>query len=341
MKTSFTGKRDKRGDWRPDEVIQYAPVLAWPPRPMDVLRWLFGYPGFFLPWGIVYMAIPVVTWIWLTPALDTMRTFQPGWIAYIVIRNLIMVLVIVGAWHLRLYVQKAQGTDFKHTIKWPARDNPNFLFKDQVLENLFYTVASAVPIWSAYEVVTLWAYANNYLPYVSWAEHPIYCVVLMCLIPLIRDLHFYTIHRISHWGPLYKYVHSVHHNNVDVNPFSGLSMHPVEHLLYWSGVLIHWIVPSHPIHALFHMQHAAFTPAQSHSGFTTVVMHEGVEVKTHDFFHYLHHKYFECNYGGDGVFPLDRWFGTFNDGTDASTEAMNKRFLSRMQQKNEAGSAAP
>ena len=74
MKTSFAGKRDKRGDWRPDEVIQYAPVLAWPPRPMDVLRWLFGYPGFFLPWGIVYMAIPVVTWIWLTPAMDGLFT---------------------------------------------------------------------------------------------------------------------------------------------------------------------------------------------------------------------------------------------------------------------------
>jgi sterol desaturase/sphingolipid hydroxylase (fatty acid hydroxylase superfamily) len=29
--------------------------------------------------------------------------------------------------------------------------------------------------------------------------------------------------------------------------------------------------------------------------------------------HYLHHKYFEVNYG-DGLIPLDRWFGTWHDG---------------------------
>ena len=337
MKTSFSGKRDKRGDWTPDTVIQYAPVMAWPPRLWAVLKWLFGYPGFFLPWGIIYMAIPVVTWIWLTPTMDTMRTFQPGWIAFIVIRNLVMLLAIIGSWHLWLYVMRVQGTDFKYTSKWPARDSPNFMFRNQVLENLFYTVFSAVPIWSAYEVATMWAYANGYIPYVSWSTHPIYCTLLMCAIPLIRDLHFYAIHRISHWGPFYRWVHSVHHNNVDPNPLSGVSMHPVEHVLYWSGVLIHWVIPSHPIHALFHMQHAAFTPAQSHAAFATVVLHEGVEVKTGDFFHYLHHKYFECNYGADGVFPLDKWFGTFNDGTAASTEAMNQRFLTRMREKQDEG----
>ena len=31
------------------------------------------------------------------------------------------------------------------------------------------------------------------------------------------------------------------------------------------------------------------------------------------FFHYLHHRYFECNYGNSKL-PLDRWFGTFHDG---------------------------
>ena len=340
MKTSFSGKRDKRGDWDPGIVIQYAPVLAWPLKPLAILKWLFGYPGFFLPWGIIYMAVPAITWLWFTPALDSMRTFQPVWIAYIVLRNLILLLVVIGAWHAWLYVVKVQGTDFKYTTKWPARDNPNFLFKNQVYENLFYSVFSAVPIWSAYEVVTLWGYANGYFPYVSWHSHPIYCAVLMCLVPLIRDLHFYTMHRISHWGPLYRWVHSVHHNNVDVNPLSGVSMHPIEHVLYWSGVLIHWVIPSHPIHALFHMQHAAITPAQSHAGFATVVLHEGVEVKTHDFFHYLHHKYFECNYGADGVFPLDKWFGTFNDGTAASTEAMQQRFLARAHRQQGKGEAS-
>jgi sterol desaturase/sphingolipid hydroxylase (fatty acid hydroxylase superfamily) len=333
VETTFIGKRNKRGDWRPDEVIAYGPVLVWPPQPMALLKWLFGYPGYFLPWGVIYMAIPVVTWLWFTPAMTEMTTFQPGWIAYIFVRNAILISLVVGAWHLRLYALKAQGTDWKYTDKWLARDKPQFMFSNQLLDNLFWTFVSGVPIWTAWEVVTMWLYANKLIPYVDWREHPIYCVVMMVIIPVLRDFHFYLIHRLIHWKPLYDRVHHIHHTNVDVGPITGLSMHPVEHLLYWSGVAIHWIVPSHPIHALFHLQHAALTPAQGHVGFERVVLHKGVAVKTHDFFHYLHHKYFECNYGNDGPLPLDKWFGTFNDGTDASTEAMNERFLAAARKK--------
>jgi sterol desaturase/sphingolipid hydroxylase (fatty acid hydroxylase superfamily) len=40
--------------------------------------------------------------------------------------------------------------------------------------------------------------------------------------------------------------------------------------------------------------------------------------------HYLHHKHFECNYA-DGILPLDRWFGTFHDGSLEAQEKMKKR----------------
>ena len=33
---------------------------------------------------------------------------------------------------------------------------------------------------------------------------------------------------------MYKYIHSVHHRNTDIEPFAGLSMHPLEHLYYFS-----------------------------------------------------------------------------------------------------------
>ena len=46
----------------------------------------------------------------------------------------------------------------------------------------------------------------------------------------------YCCYRFIHISALYKYRHSVHHRNTDVEPFSGLSMHPVEHLFYFSCV---------------------------------------------------------------------------------------------------------
>jgi sterol desaturase/sphingolipid hydroxylase (fatty acid hydroxylase superfamily) len=338
VKTAFDGKRNKRGDWQPDEPLSYAPVFVWPFKPMAFLKWVFGYPGFFFPWGVIYMAVPIITWAYFTPALESMKTFAIDWIAYIFIRNLILIFLVAGAWHLWLYVKQAQGTDWKYTTKWLAQDNPIFMFRNQLYDNIFWTVVSAVPIWTAYEVVTMWGYANGYFPYVSPQEHPIYFVVMMCLIPIFRELHFYSIHRISHWGPLYKYAHYLHHNNVNVGPFTGLSMHPIEHLLYFSGVLIHWVIPSHPIHAIFHLQHAAITPAQSHSGFERVVLTDDFAVQTGDMFHNLHHKYFECNYGADGPLPLDKMFGTFHDGTKEAQTRMDERFLARAAQKAAAES---
>ena len=68
-------------------------------------------------------------------------------------------------------------------------------------------------------------------------------------------------------------------------------------------------------------------PATGHAGFAKVVYGEGDKQRTinsYAFNHYLHHKYFECNYS-DGVFPLDKMFGTFHDGSEASHQAMRER----------------
>ena len=78
-------------------------------------------------------------------------------------------------------------------------------------DNLFYTFCSAIPIWTAYEVITFWAFANQLIPYVSWEIYPIYCCFMFFLIPFIRDAHFYLAHRLLHWGPLYRIAHKVHH----------------------------------------------------------------------------------------------------------------------------------
>jgi sterol desaturase/sphingolipid hydroxylase (fatty acid hydroxylase superfamily) len=333
VETKFEGKRNKRGDWQPPEVLSYAPIFNWPPKPFSILKWIFGYPGFFLPWGLVYMAVPVVTWLYFTPDMQSMKNFAWGWVIYIFVRNLVLISLVLAAWHLWLHVKKAQGTDWKYSNKWFVRDNPVFMFRNQTLDNLFWTVVSAVPIWSAFEVVTMWLYANHHIPYISPREHPVYFVLMMCAVPLLRETHFFFIHRLIHWGPLYRWVHYLHHNNVNVGPLSGLSMHPVEHLLYFSGVLIHWLIPSHPVHAIFHLQHAAITPAQGHAGFERIVIYDGAAIKTGDFFHYLHHRYFECNYGGDGPIPWDRWFGSFHDGTAEAEARMNDRFMARSVQK--------
>lgn len=315
--------------WQPDSLIQVPPLFTWPVRPLGLLRAVFGIPGYLWPWNTVYAAIAFATWLFATPDLTTTSSLTAGWIMRVFLRNLALILLVAGAWHWRLYILRAQGTRYKYDGRWPAANSPKFLFHNQVADNILWTFVSAVPIWTAYELLTLWAQANHFVPVVTWTAHPLYCLLLMVCIPLLNEIHFYLVHRLLHWPPLYRLAHSLHHRNVNPGPWSGLAMHPLEHLLYFSAVLLHWIIPSHPFHVLYHLQHLALSPAQGHSGFGRVLVtgHEGFS--NDHYVHYLHHRYFEVNYGADQFVPMDVWFGTFHDGSEKAHAAMNQRVRER------------
>ncbi len=310
---------------RPADVLEVAGVFVWPPRPGAILIWLFGSHGYLLPWNALYFAIALICWFLFTPEMSAMKDIKLGWISLILLRNLGLTIIVFGAWHLYFYILKRQKADFKFNEKQPPTNSKSFLFRHQVWDNIFWTVVSAVPIWTGYEVVMLWAYANDVIPFMSWSSHPVFFAAQLALIPFIRDIHFYVVHRLLHWRPLYRRIHKLHHHNVNPCPWSGLAMHPIEHLFYFSGVLLHWFVASHPVHILFHLQHAALSPAQGHCGFDRISISDGMSISTDNYFHYLHHKYFECNYGGDGFPAFDMLFGTFNDGTKAAKGRLEKR----------------
>ena len=105
-------------------------------------------------------------------------------------------------------------------------------------------------------------------------------------------------------------------------------MHPVEHIIYYSTVVVQWGLALHPVNAHFQIQLAAFLPALSHSGFEKLRLGGKLDIDGGGHFHYLHHKHFECNYGGS-LTPLDRLFGTFHDGTTEAQTAMMERMRAR------------
>lgn len=323
------GARDKRGYWTPNNRPKRAPVFAWPVRPKRCLLWLFGYPGYLWPWNTLYLAISLPVWVYLTPSLETMRDFSAGWASLILLRNAALTLLVYGGLHTILYIQRRQQAEFKYNAKWPDEDNSTFLFGSQTAENVFWTMCSGVPVWTAYEVFTWWMFANGYIPYVDFRDQPVYFIAMMLLVPMWHSLHFYVIHRLIHMGRLYHLIHKVHHNNVNPGPWSGLSMHTFEHIVYFSGVLIYFVVPSNPLHAMFHLMRAALSPAVSHLGFDQIVTGDEKHISTADYFHYLHHRYFEVNYGSSLMIPLDEWFGTAHDGSPEADEAMYKRMKAK------------
>ena len=252
-----------------------------------------------------------------------MRTFSVGWIAEILARNLVLVVAWYGLFHLRLYRWKSQDTRFKYNARWP-RHSDRFAFGSQTAENVAWTLLSGVPVLTAWEVTTHWLFANGHISWLRWSQHPVWFVGMFVLIPLWRELHFYAVHRLIHVPALYKVVHSLHHRNTNPSPWSGLSMHPLEHVVYFSAVAIHWVVPSHPLHAMYNLVHLTMAPVPGHSGFESIELGESMKLDANGFGHYLHHKYFEVNYS-DGAIPFDRWFGSFHDGSQEAHERLNAR----------------
>ena len=333
MKDTDLGNRDKRGFWKPNELISYSPLFTFPIRILKILSWFFLYPGFILPWGAFFIGLSAILWIYFTPSFETLKNFSFNWVLFIFIRNLILISFLWGILHFRLYLKQKQGTAYKYNDQFQFKQNKTFLFNKQTYDNIFWSLCCGVPIWSAYEVFALWAYANDIFPTISWEENPIYFILLTIFgVTVWHEIHFYFTHRLIHWGPLYKSIHFLHHKNTNPGPWSGIAMHPVEQLIYFSGVLIYLIIPVHPFHVIFHLTKIAIGPGLSHSGFHKFSLGKSA-VNTKHYLHYLHHRFFECNYGAglDGaILPLDKWFGTFHDGSDEA----QKRMIDKLREAN-------
>jgi sterol desaturase/sphingolipid hydroxylase (fatty acid hydroxylase superfamily) len=81
-------------------------------------------------------------------------------------------------------------------------------------------------------------------------------------------------------------------------------MHPVEHFFYYTRVYFPLLFACHPLHFLFSKFQADIGPISGHDGYDDPAGGSA--------FHYLHHAFFECNYGVP-LIDFDRLFGTYKE----------------------------
>jgi sterol desaturase/sphingolipid hydroxylase (fatty acid hydroxylase superfamily) len=318
------GTRNKRGDWAPDEPLALPPIGHWPLRLERLPGWIRGY---FWPWGLFIVATAALWWNLFVPDTQTARTLAWGWALKLFAANAIGIFCFFGAFELRYYVRRVQGRRFKYNGRFPS-EHPSdvFWFGHQDVDNLLRSFLIGVPIGTAIEALLLWAFASGRVAPVAWEAHPMYLAALALAVPLVQELHFFFIHRAMHWGPLYRGVHSVHHNSVNPSPWSSLSMHPVESALYFGVALWVLALPSHPFLAVYFFHIAGFGAIVGHIGFDRLELSERSAAASHAYAHYLHHKHFDVNYCDNGVLPLDEWFGSWHDGSPAGERLMQERF---------------
>lgn len=141
-----------------------------------------------------------------------------------------------------------------------------------------------------------------------------YAIFAFILIFLVADAWFYWAHRFLHHPKIYKYIHAVHHQSLDVNPFSSYSFHILESLL-----LTVWIIP---VVLIFPIPTVALGINQVLGTFNNIKSHLGYELYPKFFSkifplnllitstnHNLHHTKYNGNYGLQ-LRIWDMFFGT-------------------------------
>ncbi|MEO3414592.1 sterol desaturase family protein [Roseovarius sp. CAU 1744] len=318
-----TGKQSREWNYHPDLPLQDSSLFKWPPSPGFLARWL-ARNWLTLSERVIMVIVAVAAYYLLYPSLETAKTFAVGWIVQTWAVNMGLMIAIAGGLHWYFYIHKGQGQTLKFDKRPQAKGNRLWNFSNQVHDNMFWSLGSGVAQLTAFQVVTMWLMANGYAPTITLASNPVWFILALILLPVWSAFHFYWAHRLLHVPLLYKRVHSLHHRNVNIGPWSGLSMHPVEHFIYLTSLCIHWIVASHPIHLIFHVIYQGPGAAMTHTGYEDLLIRDKRRLALGTFYHQLHHRYYECNYGNQEM-PWDRWFGTFHDGSEDATTATRAR----------------
>jgi len=249
------------------------------------------------------------------------KVFNLNWILKVVAFNIAMEFLTFGFWHWFTFIKNYKSLEEgKYNSNNPYGKNVGFFTSSNGLlqREIFLTTLGWLQS-SAYQCIILYLWASGRLEYErSFWDRPIYNIASILLVTYWREFHFYWCHRMIHpwWKKdyglaqgdigafLYRHFHSVHHKSYNPGPWSGLSMHPVEHFFYYTVTLLPLIFSFHPLHFLYAKYHADISPIGGHDGFSHPAGGNA--------YHWLHHATFECNYGTD-LIDFDKLFGTYVD----------------------------
>eukprot|EP00294_Goniomonas_avonlea_P016811 CAMPEP_0114558852 /NCGR_PEP_ID=MMETSP0114-20121206/10608_1 /TAXON_ID=31324 /ORGANISM="Goniomonas sp, Strain m" /LENGTH=329 /DNA_ID=CAMNT_0001744281 /DNA_START=84 /DNA_END=1073 /DNA_ORIENTATION=+ len=311
-------------------VVNYKTTGALP-KPMFGANWahwqnqLWGYAiGCHLGHSTDFL-VGLICYLFFFP-IDQAKEWKANWVLQVVAFNLACEFIICTFWHWLTYVGpyskgNLQKQKYNPDNQYEKSGNVGFFSSSsrQLQREVFLTTLGWLQS-ALFQCVVMWLWASGKCSYYTdfWA-HPVWSLGWLLFITYWREFHFYWCHRMIHpwkWEVpllgdvgqfLYTNFHSIHHKSYNPGPWSGLSMHPVEHFFYYSSTLVVLCFSAHPMHFLYVKFHADIAPISGHDGYAEPA--GGAD------FHWLHHAKFECNYGVP-LIDFDRLFGTWLDYED-------------------------
>ena len=240
---------------------------------------------------VPYMAVTLAAYAWTFPIDRAGDPEDWSWAFIPLARNMILLNAMYASWHFLLY-QSPWSADGRLDEKKFNEKNQYAPGNRHLKREIFYCNCGFI-MSTAYEVVMMRLWAIGAVPrMVRFWSAPAWSVLHLLAVAYWRDFHFYFAHRLMHpwfggykeWGDrfiwlkpfvkrfdagafLYRHVHSLHHKSHNPGPWSGLSMHPGEHLVYYTCTLLPLLFTLHPIHFLFNKFHADISPLPGHDGY--------------------------------------------------------------------------
>ena len=141
--------QSKIWNYHPNLPVPNSPVFRWRPRFWFVLNW-FRHGWLALSGATIWVVLAFGVFSWLQPSL---AEWSLQAIFLMLVRNLALILIIAGGLHVWLWSMRQQGDNLKFDSRNMMRNNGIFTFQNQVLDNMFWSIAWGVPIWTLYEVV--------------------------------------------------------------------------------------------------------------------------------------------------------------------------------------------
>ncbi len=239
---------------------------------------------------------------WIDYAMIGILFFTAASARYLVMTGVYYATVVhLFGKYLRTYKINPEPTPtslIRHEIFWGILNNLNF---------------------AAIGMVGFWLYTNDHLSiFLDFYKYGfLYHVVVIIGLLYIHDTYFYWLHLWMHKGPLRQYFHhGVHHQAINLSPWSAFSVHPVEGFFeVFFRLLIAAFIPLHPLTILAFELLSFALNIIGHSGYEFFPKNFPSHLLTKNSncatFHFLHHQ------DGRSNFSLffnhwDRWMGTMN-----------------------------
>lgn len=188
--------------------------------------------------------------------------------------------------------------------------------------NCFWEVIKAdiipqLPMMCFVHPVFVFMGARLELPFPTWGDTFLKVFIFF----VIEDTWFYWVHRALHWGPLYTYIHKMHHHHTYPFGLAAEYAHPIETIILGFGSFIGpFLFKPHLLQLWVWLFFRLWQEVDAHCGYDFPwSLHNIVPIWGGSEFHDFHHMNFVGNYGS----TLRIWDKIC--GTDAKFHAFKKK----------------